>query len=195
MSLLECHSLRRLPWIQGLELQLDAGEICVVRGASGSGKTRLLRVLADLDPRDGGELSLAGRACEDYSPQEWRGCVLYLHQTPVRLPGTVADNVTAMLELSAQRGKPRPELVDLNGAQPIEELSGGEAQRMALTRALALAPRVLLLDEATSALDREAARGAEARVRTWVDAGGAALWVSHDEELVGRLRARVLELQ
>ena len=184
----------RRPWFEGLELTLEAGEIVVVTGPSGSGKSTLLRTLADLEPADRGRVELDGRDRDSFAPAEWRARVLYLHQTPVRLPGSVRDNVEAVAALAAQR--PAAEVsLDLELDQPIEQLSGGEAQRLALDRALALDPDVLLLDEPTSALDGDAARAAEQRVARWVRTGRCALWVAHDAGLPARLGARTVELR
>jgi putative ABC transport system ATP-binding protein len=187
MALLECRGATRAPWFSGLDLDLEGGEIVVLSGPSGSGKTLFLRALADLDPLDSGTLTLGGRAAGDLAATEWRRRVVYLHQDPVRLPGTVHENLACVTHLEPR--PPRaPEGID-PGAD-AQRLSGGEMQRVALERALAVEPEVLLLDEASSALDPDAARRFEARVQEWVAQGHAALWVSHDEELADRLGAR-----
>jgi putative ABC transport system ATP-binding protein len=199
VPLLECRQLVRRPWIDGFDLSLRAGEVVQLSGPSGSGKTLLLRTLADLDPSDGGEVHLEGRERGTFKPSEWRGRVLYLHQAPVRLPGSVGDNLerVASLSLHAARSRnlPPEATAGLAPTAPIEQLSGGEMQRLALHRAMALEPSVLLLDEATSALDLESARAAERAVATWVAGGRAVLWVSHDPAAAGRLGARQVSIR
>jgi len=149
--------------------------------------------LADLDPLDAGVVSLRGRAAHEHAPDEWRRRVVYLHQDPVRLPGTVRDNLACVGHLRAQRGKVLEPVPGLDPDVDMTRLSGGEAQRLALHRALAIEPEVLLLDEAGSALDEDSARALEAHVRTWVEGGRAALWVAHDGGLAERLGARTVE--
>lgn len=187
MPLLEVHALERRPFFEGRSLALEAGEIVVVRGPSGSGKTLFLRAVADLDPRDGGRLRLDARDVEAYSPESWRRQVLYVHQAGVRLPGTVDENLRRVLPDDA----PVPNVPGVPGDRDASLLSGGEAQGLALVRALACDPRVLLLDESTSAMDPDRAEGWEQRIRAWVDDGHAALWVAHDVGLASRVGARV----
>lgn len=197
MPLLSCKGLARKPLIEGFNLDLDAGEIVVLRAPSAAGKTLLLRAIADLDEGDGGEIYLDGRERAQCSPQEWRRQVLYLHQVAVRLPGSVLANwrAVACLAALATDAPDEAELpADLRGHVDVRKLSGGEMQRFALARAIALRPRVLLLDECTSALDGAAARAAEATVRAFTERGAAALWVSHDADLAGRLAAREVGL-
>jgi len=199
VPLLECRQLVRRPWIEGFDLVLEAGEIVLLTGPSGSGKTLLMRTIADLDPADGGEVLLGGRQCSAFRPCEWRSRVLYLHQAAVRLPGTVQENLERIGSLGLHAGA-RLELPQLGMAglaqdAPIEQLSGGEIQRLALYRAMALEPTVLLLDEATSALDAAAARDAEQAVTDWAARGRAVLWVSHDLSAASRLGAREVSIR
>jgi len=189
MALFACRALVRRPWIDGFEVSLEAGELVVLRGPSGSGKTLLLRTLADLDECEGGEVLVDGTERAQMSPQEWRSRVVYLHQTPVRLVGDVRENLERITTLAVHGGRPLPE-TGFALEQDAAELSGGEAQRLALERALAIQPRVLLLDEPTAALDEAAARAVEERLRAWAKGGGAALWVSHDASLAARIGAR-----
>lgn len=196
MALLVCEKLVREPWFRGLDLELGAGEVIVLRGPSGSGKTLLLRSIADLDPVDSGRILLDGRERESMRPAEWRRSVLYVHQSGVRFPGTVRSNLERVAELAAVAGRSAPVPEDVPGLDPdadAERLSGGEAQRLALHRALACGPRVLLLDESTGALDREASEAAEARVLEFTREGNAVLWVTHDETLAERLGAREVQ--
>ncbi len=193
MALLTCEKLAREPWFRALDLELNAGEVLVLRGPSGSGKTLLLRSIADLDPLDSGRVLLEGRERESMGPAQWRRSVLYVHQSGVRFPGTVRSNLERIAVLAAVVGGPAQELRDVPGIDPqadAERLSGGEAQRLALHRALLCRPRVLLLDESTGALDREASLTAEARILEFAAEGNAALWVTHDATLAERLGAR-----
>jgi len=191
VALLTCEKLAREPWFREFDLELEAGAVVVLRGPSGSGKTLLLRSIADLDPLDSGRILLEGRERESMRPAEWRRSVLYVHQSGVRFPGTVRMNLERIAALAAVAGGPGS--TDVPGLDPdadAERLSGGEAQRLALHRALACGPRVLLLDESTGALDREASEAAEARVLEFTGQGNAALWVTHDGALAERLGAR-----
>ena len=193
MALLTCEKLAREPWFRELDLELEAGQVAVLRGPSGSGKTLLLRSIADLDPLDSGRILLGGRERESMRPAEWRRSVLYVHQSGVRFPGTVRANLQRIAALAAVAGGSTPEPQDVPGLDPradAERLSGGEAQRLALHRALACRPRVLLLDESTGALDREASESAEARILEFTGEGNAVLWVTHDGALAERLGAR-----
>lgn len=191
MGSLEVRGLTRAPWWRDLDLALKEGEIAVLRGPSGSGKTLLLRALADLDPVDAGEVSLDGRAREATPPPMWRRAVRYAQQGAPCLPGTVEENVAAVAALLNVSPTPVPAL---DPRADASRLSGGEAQRLALHRALLGAPRVLLLDEVTAALDRPAAEEAEARVLAFAREGGSVLWVSHDAALAERLGAREVSL-
>jgi len=186
VSLFTCRGLTRRPWFEDRDLTLEAGEIVLLRGPTGSGKSLFLRTLADIDPCDAGEVTLEGRPRAEFSPAEWRRSVLYLHQSAPRLPGTVATNLARIQDLTESGGP-----VDLLGLAPeadAQRLSGGEAQLLALARAFLLFPRVLLLDEATSAMDPATARRVEEALQARADDGTALLWVTHDEELASRLR-------
>jgi ABC-type nitrate/sulfonate/bicarbonate transport system ATPase subunit len=148
----------RLEVLEGIDLDVEPGEVVALIGPNGSGKSTLLRVAAGLlAPRDG-SVELDGRAIAEPDP-----AIGLVFQEPRLLPWrSVAANVAYPLELA---GWPRPrraarinellELIGLAGwadARP-SQLSGGMRQRVALARALALEPRVLLLDEPFSALD------------------------------------------
>ncbi len=193
MALLEARGVIRRPFFEGRDLDLAAGEIVALSGPSGSGKTLFLRALADLDPVDAGEVRLDGVLRETMDGPAWRSRVLYVHQAGVRLPGTVADNLARVADLHVQRARAeriRAGVDGLDASTDADRLSGGEAQALALDRALACEPAVLLLDEATSAMDPETAARWEGRVRAFADAGGAVLWVAHDVRLAGRVGAR-----
>src|SRR5215217_699140 len=166
-------------------------------GASGSGKTQLLRAVADLDPNEGTVL-LDGIPRETLPAPAWRRLVAYLPAEPGWWADTVAghfaDWATAA-PLAERLGLPAA-----CGAWPVQRLSTGERQRIALVRALASGPppgpRVFLLDEPTAGLDGAAAAAVEALVAERRAAAGAGVvWVTHDAAQAGRVGRRRLLLR
>lgn len=189
--MLVVQSLSR-PHLQPVSFTLDRGECVVVRGASGSGKSLLLRALADLDP-SGGRVSLDGTPRESMPAPQWRRLVGYLPAEPGWWGETVADHFldwAAQAPLARRMG-----LAQHGGEVPVSHLSTGERQRLALLRALERNPRVLLLDEPTAALDPATALTAEALLAERRQAGLAVLWVSHDPAQAARLSPRHLVVE
>ena len=187
--LFAARKLARRPFWRDLDVELEAGDLLVVRGDSGSGKSLLLRALADLDPLEQGELYLHDEPSESYRPAEWRRRVLYMEQGAPVLPGTVNEDLAWVASL---HGLAHAASIGLDGSASTGRLSGGERQRLALERALLCGPDVLLLDEASSGLDQAAALRFEARVLEFARAGRAVLWVSHAAGLAERLGAEEL---
>ncbi len=180
------------PGLEPVSFELAPGECLAVRGGSGSGKSLLLRAIADLDPNHG-QLSLGGRPREAMSGPEWRRLVTYVPAEPGWWAETVGGHFSAWSAaepLAAALGLPA-ECRDW----PVSRLSTGERQRLALVRALVGRPRVLLLDEPTSGLDRATGAAAETLVAGHRAAGGAALWVTHDPAQAGRVASRVLAVE
>lgn len=204
--MLRCHDLTRAPWFEGVTFEVAPGRVGFVRGPTGSGKTLLLRAIADLDAVDSGGVELAGRSRDDVEPNVWRRRVLYLHQSAPRLPGTVLDNVLRIAALGsrAARGDAARKAPDecaatvrelgLDPDADAERLSGGEAQLLAFARAFVTRPDVFLLDEATSAMDGSTAARLETRLAREWERGASALWVTHDDDLEQRLGDVVVRL-
>jgi putative ABC transport system ATP-binding protein len=156
----------------------------VVVGPSGSGKSTLLRLLNRMEEPSGGRVLLHGKELRDYDVLALRRRVGLLMQRPTAFPGSVLDNLRtgapALTEAEALALLARVGLAETFLHRDTAELSGGEAQRVCLARALAVRPEVLLLDEATSALDPFAAQVVEGVVRALVSEGLAVVMVSHD---------------
>lgn len=176
--------------VAGADLGVDAGEIAVVEGASGCGKTTLLRAMATLIAMDAGTLTLNGLDFAALPPTVFRRRVAYVPQQPPMLEGSVADNVAtgprlADASLTAEAlGALALRVGLLAGmlARAARELSGGERQRVALARALANEPEFLLLDEPTAALDPTSATHVLELVRALARQGLGVVVVTHIEE-------------
>ncbi len=133
---------------------------CIV-GESGSGKTTLLRLLNHLISADEGTIQYRDRCLKDWDPVQLRRQVILAPQSPVMFPGTIRDNLLAGLhyaQLHTPEDKDMRKVLqrmrlsqDLSDG--VDNLSGGESQRLALCRVILMQPEVLLLDEPTSALD------------------------------------------
>lgn len=196
----------RREWLwRHLQLALRPGELLVVAGPTGSGKSLLLRALATLDELDAGQVCVGGRTADEWPVTTLRRSAAYLHQSPALFPGTVEDNLREPFtwEENASGSYRRERALALlaplgRGKSFLErsasELSGGERQILAIVRAMLLRPEVLLLDEPTAALDPDATDAVERLVRSWIDEGGSALWVTHDRGQARRIGDRRLLL-
>lgn len=187
---LTVHQLRRLHLDVSFEIQ--DGECVSLAGPSGSGKTLLLRALADLDPAEG-TVCLDGVDRSSIPAPLWRRQVGYVAAEP----GWWADRVIEHFsDWPRARGLiERLGLTASCGNWPVDRLSTGERQRLALIRALLLKPRVLLLDEPTAALDPVATSQVEALIAEERQAGLGVLWVTHDAAQAKRVSSRKLELR
>ncbi len=195
--------------LRDVDIEVSAGERVAIVGPSGSGKTLLLRCLALLDPLDEGQVAWHGQPVRGRDLPRFRGRVIYLHQQPAILAGTVEEDLRVPFELKThstqqfQRERITSWLKDLGRdeqflAKQGSELSGGEAQITALMRALQLDPDVLLLDEPTSSLDSDAAGAVELLVHDWrleSPAERATVWVTHDEQQTGRVADRTIRVE
>lgn len=182
------------------QLEVQPGEVVGLLGPVGAGKSTLLRLLAGLEPPCGGEAwfgeeRLGGRGL----PLEVRRRITLVFQHPRLLTGTVRSNVEYGLRLRGNRWRPRvvDGLLDRLGlagiaSQSSRSLSGGQAQLVALARALAVEPQVLLLDEPTAHLDPALVALVEGviaeRNREW---GTTVVWATHNLFQAHRVAHRV----
>ncbi len=195
--------------LQGVDLSVHAGEAVAIVGASGSGKSSLLHLLAGLDTPNQGEVHWGASRIAGWSPAELGrqrnahlGFVFQFHHL---LPEFSAlDNVAMPLwvarcapDQARQRASAALDAVGLSARAQHRpsELSGGERQRVALARAMVTQPRCILADEPTGNLDRETADQMFGLLQTLCrDQQTALLLVTHDEALAQRCD-RVLHLR
>ena len=184
--------------VDGVDLEVAAGEVVALLGASGSGKSSLLRAVAGLEDVAAGEVAWGGRSMVRV-PVHKRGFGLMFQDGQLFEHRDVGSNIAYGLTglPRAQRGERVREMLELVGLPGFERrrvttLSGGQAQRVALARALAPAPRLLLLDEPLSALDRALREQLATDVRTILRQGGTtALYVTHDQDEAMTVAGRV----
>ena len=172
------------PGLNATDLTVDAGQCVAVTGASGSGKSLLLRAIADPDPNEG-DVTLADTARAAVPAPGWRRRVVYVPAESGWWADRVGDHFPD--EDAAAGYLARVDLAEDALDWRVERLSTGERQRLALIRALSLAPSALLLDEPTSALDREATARVESLLHEHLATGAAMLMVTHDEAQARRL--------
>jgi putative ABC transport system ATP-binding protein len=194
--------------LEGVDLDIRAGELVALLGPSGSGKSTLLNLIAGIDAPDAGTVHVAG---EDLAALDERGRSLlrrrevgFVFQFFNLVPTlTVAENVMLPLELTGRQAAARAaaatllQKVGITGRDDSfpDELSGGEQQRVAIARALAHGPRIVLADEPTGNLDQATgARVLDLLTGLVAEQGAAMLIATHATEVVARAH-RVLELR
>lgn len=177
--------------VDELSFDVAPGELLALIGASGSGKTTTLRMVAGYEVPDGGRIVLDGRDITALPPQRRDFGMVFQHYA--LFPHmTVGENVGFGLEArgvkrAERRARAEQALanVGLAGAagRAVQSLSGGEQQRVALARALVIEPRLLLLDEPLSNLDPTLRRATREELRATLHRlGVTALFVTHDQE-------------
>ncbi len=208
--ILECRDLgRELPapdqrlLLKNINFSLQPAEVLAIVGPSGSGKSTLLRLLNRLDEPTHGSIYIHGRDSLEIPILRLRRMIGMVMQRAYLFPGTVAENIAFG---PAQQGRAiTPEEiadllahVGLDGYAPRDALtlSGGEAQRVAITRALANEPEILLLDEPTSALDEVSRDGVQNLLATLIrERRLTCVWVTHSAEQARAMADRVLALR
>lgn len=189
--MLEVEGLRRPGVLDSGPFTLGSGNCLALRGASGAGKSLLLRALVDLDPNEG-RVSLEGRERRSMPAGEWRRLLAYL---PAESGWWASDVASHMHDPAAAKALlPAVNLPAEALDWQVSRLSTGERQRLALVRALILEPQLLLLDEPTAALDPETEAAVETLFTDFVSAGKSLILVTHNAAQAGRLATRSLTI-
>ncbi|WP_366942019.1 ABC transporter ATP-binding protein [Cupriavidus basilensis] len=168
-------------------LTVAPGSCVILSGASGAGKSLLLRMIADLDPNRG-QVRLGQSPRESMSGPAWRRQVMYVAAESGWWGDDVLEHMTDVPAARALLARLRLPADILQA--PVSRLSTGERQRLALIRALVRRPRFLLLDEPTSALDAETTLAVEALLHDCKAQGLGLLIVSHNPAQAARLQDR-----
>ncbi|MBT2564943.1 amino acid ABC transporter ATP-binding protein [Arthrobacter sp. ISL-85] len=191
--------------LRNINLRVKRGEVVVVLGPSGSGKSTMCRTINRLETIDSGEILVDG------APQPAEGKELFKFRTEVGMVfqsfnlfsnRTILDNITlAPRKILGQskadaEGRAR-DLLDMVGigskanSYPAQ-LSGGQSQRAAIARALAMNPKVILFDEPTSALDPESTQDVLATMRQLAEGGTTMLVVTHEMSFAKSCADRII---
>jgi putative spermidine/putrescine transport system ATP-binding protein len=177
--------------VDGVSFDVARGELVALVGASGSGKTTTLRMIAGYDFPDGGQITFGQRDITRLPPEK-RGFGMVFQHYALFPHMSARDNVGFGLEarkvpkaVRERRANEALANVGLNGKgdRRVQQLSGGEQQRVALARAVVIEPNVLLLDEPLSNLDPTLRQSTRDELRAMLRRVGApALFVTHDQE-------------
>jgi ABC-type Fe3+/spermidine/putrescine transport system ATPase subunit len=194
-------SFNHTPVLQGISFDVAPEEIVCLLGPSGCGKSTLLNIIVGLEQADGGSVLVNGQPIADI-PIHRRGFGLMFQGLALFPHKNVHDNIAFGLRMA---GQPKAEidarvsevlkLVGLSGFErrDVNELSGGEQQRIALARSLAPRPRLLMLDEPLSSLDRSLRERLMDDLREILTrVGQTAIYVTHDQQEAFALADRVV---
>jgi len=182
------------PVLQDLNLDLGPAGCTMIMGPNGAGKSLLLKLLHGLMPPTRGTIDWAGTPVVDATKRQ-----ALVFQKPVLLRRSVVANVDFVLKARGKDRTERDALLDHVGLshkakQPARLLSGGEAQRLALARALASEPEVLFLDEPTASLDPASVLAIEGIVSAAKARGARVIFVTHDTGQARRMADDVVFL-
>lgn len=174
--------------LNGVSLKIEKGDCISIVGSSGSGKSTLLKLCADLIEISKGNLCYRGKDYTEYEPLELRRNISYCVQTPFLFADKVVENLEFPYKIRKDKFDKEKivKLLERFGLdesilnKDINSLSGGEKQRISITRTLAYTPDILLLDEATSALDKENADKVENYIKELNERGTTIIWVTHN---------------
>ena len=206
MSLLEIRNIQKSyvpgePVICGVDLEVNQGEIIVLLGSSGCGKTTLLKMIAGLEEQDAGSIIIDGADMAGVRTEK-RPIAMVFQKSLLFRNMTVEQNINFAPRVNRTMSKAEYqrradellELIDMPGMgkKRATELSGGQEQRVSLARALMTQPKVLLLDEPLSALDAKLRVSMRQHIRRLNrETGTTMVFVTHDQQEAVEMASRI----
>ncbi len=159
--LFELHNVTYRDILNIEHLEIENNTITCVVGESGGGKTTFLQLLNNMISPDSGEILFKGKNIKNYDPVQLRRQIPMLPQNPILFSGTIYDNFQQTQKYAGLNQEQKNydsilkkvKLSDFSPEDSVQNLSGGEKQRLALARILLLEPSIMLLDEPSAALD------------------------------------------
>lgn len=175
--------------LKHIDLNIEKGKYITVIGPSGSGKSTLMRILAAMISPTSGEALFNGKNIDTYEPTTYRQRVSYAFQQPTLFGKTVRENLEFPFEVRKQEFDEEKvisylKMVNLDQSyidKSVNDVSGGEKQRIALLRNLIFTPEVLITDEVTAGLDTENKAIVHQMLNKFNERGLTILRVTHDE--------------
>ena len=195
--------------VDDVSIEVAAGETVALLGASGSGKTTILRLVAGLEKLDAGEIWLAGQIVSadghNFVPPHKRKIGFVFQDLALWSHLTAAENLNFVLRsVGVERKERHSRAMEMLRLMRIEQfaesypnrLSGGEQQRVALARALVTRPQLLLFDEPLSSLDTELKSALLAELKQWLEKLEiTTVYVTHDHAEARYLAERIVKLK
>ncbi|WP_147565487.1 ABC transporter ATP-binding protein [Clostridium tyrobutyricum] len=189
--------------LKNISVEIDCGDFISVVGPSGSGKSTFFRLCCQLINPSYGNIFYKEIPYTEYDPIEWRRQVAYCLQTPSLFENTVMDNLKFPFSIRNKKVdlkiiKKLLEDFKMNAgylSRSINDLSGGEKQRISLIRTLIFTPKILLLDEVTSSLDEKNTFIVESIIKSLNEKGITILWITHNPEQSKRYANKILSIE
>ncbi|AGB50342.1 ABC-type uncharacterized transport system, ATPase component [Methanomethylovorans hollandica DSM 15978] len=189
--------------LRNVSFVVEAGDFISIVGPSGSGKSTLLKLCSHLISPTAGNIFYKGINMTEHISTELRKNIAYCSQSPCLFGNNVKENLDfpfSVRNMHFNEGRVK-ELFSLFNISltfrnaDVQNLSGGEKQRISLVRALLFLPEVLLLDEVTSALDVENTRMVEDAISSLNRGGITVLWITHDPEQSQKYANKIITLE